>query len=71
METRAKPAGKPANADFGVFYFHCNAFSRVSPGIPIIMDTGMADSKYYSLKKAVSIFIGERDPRKSQMHCQL
>jgi hypothetical protein len=34
----AKSAGKPANANFGVFDFHCYTFTLISTGISIIMN---------------------------------
>jgi hypothetical protein len=38
MVTGAEPAGKPADADFGVVYVHGYPFTLLSPGISIIMN---------------------------------
>jgi hypothetical protein len=41
----AKPAGKPANTNFRVFYFHGYPFYRFFTVISILMDLVAADKK--------------------------
>jgi hypothetical protein len=45
MEMRAKSAGKPANTNFRVFYFHSYPFTLISPGISIIMNHTGSENK--------------------------